>query len=167
MLARALQPEVGRVSCRMQHRSTACSYRCRIEVANLLFGYCVSAAAVARSSTQYWSQLFNRCVSGRRANLEYRSLSASAHMSKSCLHRSISQFTDSAMPHRHATSTETLSLLSSDLSGLVFHKGGWTVDFVAAGLVVLLSLLVVYGAKEGSLFNIGDHSHTPLYFAQK
>jgi hypothetical protein len=43
----------------------------------------------------------------------------------------------------------------SDLSGLVFHEGGWTVDFVAAGLVVALSLLVVYGAKEGSLFNIG------------
>lgn len=29
-------------------------------MANLLFGYCVSAAAVARSSTQYWAQLFNR-----------------------------------------------------------------------------------------------------------
>lgn len=49
----------------------------------------------------------------------------------------------------------------------MFHKGGWTVDFVAAGLVVLLSLLVVYGAKEGSLFNIGDHGHTIQCFAQR
>ena len=32
----------------------------RIEVANLLFGYSVSAAAVARSATQYWAQLFDR-----------------------------------------------------------------------------------------------------------
>jgi hypothetical protein len=63
----------------------------------------------------------------------------------------------------HAINTRPLPC--SDLSGLVFHKGGWTVDFVAAGLVVLLSLLVVYGAKEGSLFNIGDHRQTPYCFA--
>lgn len=41
---------------------TRCGCVDRIEVANLLFGYCVSAAAVARSSTQYWAQLFNRCA---------------------------------------------------------------------------------------------------------
>lgn len=43
----------------------------------------------------------------------------------------------------------------SELHGATAHVGGWTVDFVAAGTVVALSLLVVYGAKEGSLFNIG------------
>lgn len=49
----------------------------------------------------------------------------------------------------------------SDLSGLVFHRGGWTIDLVAAGLVVALSLLVIYGAKEGSLFNIGEARSAP------
>lgn len=72
-----------------------------IQVANLLFGYSVSAAAVARSATQYWAQLLN-----------------------------------------------------SDLPGARVHVGGWTIDFVAAGTVIILSLLVVYGAREGSLFNI-------------
>lgn len=41
------------------------------------------------------------------------------------------------------------------MHGATLHVGGWTVDFVAAGTVVVLSLLVIYGAKEGSLFNIG------------
>jgi amino acid transporter len=78
-----------------------------------------------------------------------------------------SRSTTSAMSHGHATASEFLFLPCCDLSGLVFHKGGWTVDFVAAGLVVLLSLLVVYGAQEGSLFNIGDHSQTAFCLAQR
>lgn len=43
------------------------------------------------------------------------------------------------------------------MSWAVFHAGGWTVDLVAAGTVLLLSLLVIYGAKEGSMFNIGEY----------
>jgi len=49
------------------------------------------------------------------------------------------------------------SSLCSDMSWAVFHAGGWTVDLVAAGTVLLLSLLVIYGAKEGSMFNIGEY----------
>lgn len=45
--------------------------------------------------------------------------------------------------------------------------GGWTIDFVAAGTVVVLSLLVVYGAKEGSMFNIGARPQPQLMHSER